>query len=131
VRLKPSYDPVETKFNYRRVILPPEIYRDAYNADNRHLPTRQTMEQYDQWFLQAVARNDINATRAFLNSGRSVNIINAEGDSALIVAIRYRAFDVARLLVARGANPMQPGKYGWSAVDYARAAGVPYIFNEG
>ena len=104
VKLAPSYKPKETKFNYRRVLLPAEIYRDSYNAANRHLPIRQTMESYDQLFLQAVARNDINGTRAFLNSGRDINTTNAQGESALTIAIRAGAVDTARLLEARGAS---------------------------
>jgi hypothetical protein len=104
VKLAPSYKPKVTKFNYRRVLLPAEIYRDSYNAANRHLPIRQTMESYDQLFLQAVARNDINGTRAFLNSGRDINTTSAQGESALTIAIRAGAVDTARLLEARGAS---------------------------
>ena len=63
-----------------------------------------TETDYDTHFLHAVARNDINTTRAFLNSGISVHTQNAFGQSALTIARQFGAFDVARLLMARGAS---------------------------
>jgi hypothetical protein len=119
--LKPSYAPVDTKFNFRRQLLPPTIYREAYSGANRHLPTARTMPQYDHYFILAAARNDVNAVRAMLANGRrNVNLTNAEGDSVLIVALRHGAFATARLLIARGADTSMRGANGWSAYDYAQ-----------
>ncbi|MFZ4126055.1 MAG: ankyrin repeat domain-containing protein [Rickettsiales bacterium] len=118
--LKPSYEPVETTFNFRRQVLPPTIYRDAYTNENRHLPVARDGQHYDNIFLLAVARNDVNAVRAMLANGRrDVNLTNAEGDSALIVALRHGALQTARLLLARGADPTMRGAGGLSPYDYA------------
>ncbi len=121
--LAPSRTYPKTKFNYKRVVLPASIYRAQYNGPNRHLPKRLTRADLDKDFLKAVARNDINATRALLNSGRNVNQMNAYGDSALIVAVRAGAYDTARLLIARGANTHFYGQGGKTAFHYARQQG--------
>lgn len=113
----------KTKFNYKRVVLPASIYRTQYNGQNRHLPKRLAREDLDKAFLIAVAKNDINGTRALINSGRNVNQMNAYGDSALIVAVRAGAYDTARLLLARGANPYFYGQGGKTAFHYARQQG--------
>lgn len=121
--LAPSRTYPKTKFNYKHVVLPASIYRARYSAANRHLPVRHSNEDLDKMFLRAVAKNDINGTRALLNTGRNVNQMNAYGDSALIVAVRSGAFDTARLLIARGANPSFYGQGGKTAFDYARQQG--------
>lgn len=121
--LAPSIIPPATKFNYKRVVLPATIYRAKYGVLNRHLPIRRTNEDLDLMFLRAVAKNDINSTRALLKTGRNVNQMNAYGDSALIVAVRSGAYDTARLLLARGANPHFYGQGGKTAFDYARQQG--------
>lgn len=118
--LKPSYKPKETIFNFRRQILPSTIYRESYSNANRHLPVARNGQSYDHIFLLAVARNDVNAVRAMLANGRrDVNLINAEGDTALIVALRHGGLQTARLLLARGADPTMRGANGLSPYDYA------------
>lgn len=114
-KLKPVVKPRSISFNYRRQLLPGTIYKPSYDAENRHLPTAVTGEDYDRWFLESVANNDINATRALLDRGRDANMVNAEGDTVLVMALRYGAYDTARLLLARGANPALAGPSGLSA----------------
>lgn len=121
--LAPSRTYPTTKFNYKRVALPSTVYRKTYSPQNRHLPVRLTRADYDRMLIAAVARNDVNGTRALLNSGRDVNQRDANGDSALIVAIRAGAYDTARLLLARGANAGFYGRGGKTAFHYARASG--------
>jgi hypothetical protein len=126
--LKPSHTPVETSHDYRRVTLPSTIYRESYDPTNRQLPTAQTNALYDHYFLLAVARDDLDGIRAMLANGyRDVNLFNAEGDTALIVAIRHNAIAAARLLIARGADPYLTGKGGFSAYDYARQLDNPEL----
>ena len=129
VPLAPSYKPKKTKFNYKRTQLPSYVYRTHYNRENQHLPVRHTPETYDQHFLHAIARNDINTTRAFLNGGRSVHMQNTQGDNTAIIALQFGAFDVARLLIERGADPFAPGAYGLSALDYARRLQAHDVLN--
>lgn len=102
--LAPSIVPPRLGYNYRRFVLPSEIYSRAYTIENQHLPMAQTREDYGRWFLQSVARNDIDAARAFLNSGVPVDTANENGETALALAERYGAEDTARLLIARGAR---------------------------
>lgn len=102
--LAPTVIPTQTNFNYRRVILPGTIYRSAYDADNRHLPTAVTREQYVALLFQRVAANDVEATRTLLNTGLSPDEPGASGETPLSVARRAGAADTAALLVARGAR---------------------------
>lgn len=102
--LKPSSVNVTTRFNYRRQVLPSDIYRPAYDPANRHLPTRVTAGDYDRELLAAVARNDVDATRAMLNTRQSINLASLQGADLLSVARQYRAGDTERLLLARGAR---------------------------
>ncbi|PZP84490.1 MAG: hypothetical protein DI582_08625 [Azospirillum brasilense] len=102
--LAPAIRPVKTNFNFRRQILPNEIYRSSYTPDNRHLPTARTREYYVQLLIGSVARNDLNGTRALLNTGISVNTTDGSGASLLSIARQYGARDTERLLIARGAN---------------------------
>jgi len=102
--LAPAVRPVRTNFNFRRQILPNEIYRSSYDKENRHLPTARTREYYVQLLIGSVARNDLNGTRALLNTGISVNTTDASGVSLLSIARQYGARDTERLLIARGAN---------------------------
>jgi hypothetical protein len=122
-RLRPVMKPRKIDFDYRRQILPSTIYRKAYDPDNQHLPPAVYAEDYDHLFLAGVAANNIDATRALLDTGRNVNLMNAEGDTALTVALTHGAADTARLLVARGADPMLVGASGRSAYDVAAATG--------
>jgi hypothetical protein len=102
--LAPSIIPPKTNFNYRRQILPDAIYQPAYSRENRHLPIVVTMNDYTSQFLAAVARNDVNGTRALLNAGVNVNVTTSSGETAMGLAQRVGARDTARLLAARGAK---------------------------
>ena len=103
-RLKPSIQPINTSFNYRRVLLPSEIYRASYDRDNAHLPIRTTREDYVRDLFSAATSNDINGTRALLNAGTDINATDAYGQTPLAAARRAGAYDTAALLMARGAR---------------------------
>ncbi|MFM9890378.1 MAG: hypothetical protein ACKVOE_07070 [Rickettsiales bacterium] len=102
--LAPTEIPTRTNFNYRRVVLPGTIYREAYSPENRHLPVAVNREQYVALLFQRVAANDVEATRALLNTGISPSQPDASGQTPLSIARRYNAPDTARLLIARGAQ---------------------------
>lgn len=121
--LKKSFAPIRHSYNYKRTMLPPSIYKREYSAENRHLPKATTREDYDRHLFGAVAANDINAARAFLNMGKSVNLTNANGETLLMTAVRYGAVDTARLLLARGANPKLAGSNGVTALQLAEMSG--------
>ena len=68
------------------------------------------------------------AMRAMLTDGhRNANLMNADGDSVLIVALRHGALATARLLIAYGADVGYSGSGGWSAMDYANYWGDPEL----
>lgn len=122
-KLKPSIAPLRNTYNYQRQILPPSIYKREYTAENRHLPKATTREDYDRHLFGAVAANNVNATRAFLEMGKSVNLANANGETLLMVAVRYGALDTARLLLARGADPRLSGAAGMTPLSLAESTG--------
>lgn len=102
--LAPAIVPKETTFNYRRQILPDAIYRPDYDAANAHLPTRITRDDYARLLISRVAADDLDATRALLDRGLSVNTADGSGRSLLTIARHAGASATARLLVARGAQ---------------------------
>lgn len=122
-RLRPTITPLRHTFNYQRQMLPPSIYKRDYSPENRHLPKATTREDYDRHLFGAVAANNVNATRAFLNMGKNVNLVNANGETLLMTAIRYGAVDTARLLLARGADPRASGSGGMTPLQLAQSSG--------
>lgn len=122
-KLKPSIPALSLTYNYQRQILPPNISRKQYQPGNRHLPQAVMREDYDRHLFGAVAANDVNGTRAFLDMGKSVNLLNAKGETLLVTAARYGALDTARLLLARGASPSMAGTNGVTPLSIAQASG--------
>jgi hypothetical protein len=120
VALAPSIKPKTTKFDYRHAgnTLPYDMYRGPGNS---HLPPRMNDTRVQAEYFYVIAQNNINATRAFIDAGQSIEAPNTQGDTPLIVALQFGALDVARLLVVHGANPHAIGAMGVSAMDYARA----------
>ena len=103
-RLAPAIVPPKTSFNYRRQVLPDAIYKKQYDRDNDHLPVAVTREDYTRLLFERVAANDIDATRALLNTGLPVTLRDGSGQSLLGIARQYNARDTANLLIARGAT---------------------------
>lgn len=122
-KLKPSVKPLSLTYNYQRQVLPPAIYRKEYSPNNSHLPKAQTRDDYDRHLFGVVAANDVNATRAFLEMGKSVDMVSPRGDTLLMTAVRYGALDTARLLLARGANPGLAGSNGQTPLSLAQRSG--------
>ncbi len=103
-KLAPAIVPPETSFNYRREVLPPTIYRDAYAARNRHLPRAVMRQDYEQLLFASVTRNDVETARALLNAGTNINAMAVTGETPLMVARRIGAHATAELLYARGGH---------------------------
>lgn len=122
-KLRPSFQPVRNAYNYQRVVLPPSLYKREYSPENRHLPRATTREDYDRHLFGAVAANDVNTTRAFLEMGKSVNLANAGGETLLMTAVRYGSLDTMRLLLARGADPRMAGSNGMTPLQMAESSG--------
>ena len=123
-RLRPVIHHVHNKnYNYQRQILPPSIYKQAYSGHNRHLPKAMSVQEYDRHLFGAVAANNVNGTRAFLERGKSVNMMNGNGETLLMTAVRYGALDTMRLLLARGADPRLGGINGMTPLQLAESSG--------
>jgi len=96
--LAPAVVPMETRFNYRRQILPPTISRTRYSRDNGHLPRAVMREDYAELLVNRAAVDDLEATRALLNAG-------ADSKEAALAAARISgATRTEQLLLARGAR---------------------------
>jgi ankyrin repeat protein len=74
--------------------------------------------------FQAIANNNLNGIRALMNMGVPLTIRSAEnGETPLSHAMRYHAYDAARLLLALGLNPNDANGDGSTPLHYATQAG--------
>jgi ankyrin repeat protein len=91
---------------------------------------QRTQEPRDKWLppggltplLFAARDGRVDGTKALLDSGADVNVIDPDRQSALVIALINGHFDVAGVLIERGADVNAPDKVGrtalWAAVDY-------------
>jgi hypothetical protein len=107
-------------YKYER--LPDPIYAKYYTKGNKHLPRARYEQDYDALAFTTIRRDDMNGLRAILNTGRSANMVDANGDSLLITAVRYNAINAARLLLLRHADPNVQDHNGMTALAIARQA---------
>lgn len=66
--------------------------------------------------LEAAMFNDVEAVKAFIESGADINQTNDYGQTALILACNYDYEDLAEYLIAQGADPNVQGQDGGSAL---------------
>lgn len=99
--------------------LPSKIYRKSYSIDNYHLPTARYEHEYDEQLFKAVGNDRPEIVRSLLETGRAIEMHNAEGDTPLLYAVRTRALNTLRMLLGRGANPNAANNRGISALHYA------------
>jgi ankyrin repeat protein len=69
-------------------------------------------------FLFAVRAGSIDASKALLDAGANVNDLLSDGESALIVALANAHWELANLLLDKGADPNLAGA-GWNALHQA------------
>jgi len=116
-RHKPTFE------NYRTEYLPDNIYKKLYDSHNLHLPIAYYNSDYNQMAFITAARDDINGLNAILSTGKSVNLTNGQGETILMVAVKNNAINVARLLLARKANPNIADIQGITPIDVAKLNG--------
>jgi len=116
--------PLNRSFNYKREILSPRVYKQEYDAQNRHLPARQTQHSYDQATFAAAASNNLDGLRAMLEyGGRARDMRNEHGESLADVAYRFRAYDTLHYLSAIGVRRgQQHSSFGQNSENYAMRA---------
>jgi ankyrin repeat protein len=75
--------------------------------------------------IAAAARGRVRDLRAWLTRGVPVDAADAEGNTALMAAVRARRVAAAALLLKAGADPDRPNNAGLSARDLARSLDDP------
>lgn len=105
--------------------LPKQIYKKYYEADNRHLPVAYYESDYDQFMFINAMDNDTNAIRSLMHTGRSANMVDHDGDTPLIVAVRSDSVDAARLLLAHNADMTVKDKHGMTVLQIAKQVNDP------
>lgn len=67
---------------------------------------------------RAITKSDVDLDR----------IYDAEGSTPLIIAIRYKRYDIVRILLANGANPNKTDQHGMEPIRLAAIAGDKDVF---
>jgi len=111
------------KKNYHTQILPEAIYKKGYSPDNGHLPHAVYESDYDGALFSTIDNNDMEALRAVIRQGRSLEVRDLGGDTPFIHAALTGNNDAARLLLAHGADIDAQGKYGTTALQIAAFQG--------
>ncbi|MBM3618781.1 MAG: hypothetical protein FJX23_09625, partial [Alphaproteobacteria bacterium] len=99
--------------------LSPSVYKKEYSRDNRHLPVAQYERDYDEQLFLAVAADNTNVVRTLLQTGRSTEMRNPEGDTLLTYAVRNGSKNVVRMLLGRNVDVNANGAKGLTALQYA------------
>ncbi|MCH2547771.1 MAG: ankyrin repeat domain-containing protein [Alphaproteobacteria bacterium] len=107
--------------------LPAKIYKKEYSRDNGHLPEARYEHEYDAQLFLAAGNDRVQVVRALLDTGRSIEMRNAEGDTPLVYAVRARGVNVMRMLLGRGANPNATNDRGITPLHYAIIANSPIM----
>lgn len=105
--------------------LPSTIYKKEYSRDNGHLPAARYEHEYDAQMFLATGNDRPETVRSLLNTGRSIEMRNADGDTPLLYAVRTNAQNTLRMLLGKGANPNATNNRGVSALHYAILAHSP------
>lgn len=91
-------------YDYHRQELPPTISKAVYNLDNRHLPPAIYWQSLEMDMFYAAREGDMNAMRALVAKGVSVNLHNQLGEPLITLAARYGRSDVVHWLIVHGAR---------------------------
>ena len=95
--------------------LPEQVYKKYYDPYNRHLPTAYYEQEYDKLLFLTAAHNDVDGLRAMLDSGRSPNLKDANGDTVLLVAVKSNSVNAVKLLLNRNADARIKDRNGFTA----------------
>lgn len=109
---------------------PGAIYKKSYDKLNRHLPVAYSEDDYDRLVYTTIENDDINGLRCLLNTkGRDINMINAQGDTPLMAAVKENSVNAVRLLVKRNANRAIEDSNGWTPLQVAERMGNPIVIS--
>jgi len=103
--------------------LPEEIYKKSYDNLNRHLPVAYYEKDYNSLLFVTAMHDDYNGLRSLLNQGRDINLVNEEGNTPLLVAVKNNAANAAVLLLKRHARRDVTDSNGMTPVQIASQMG--------
>jgi len=103
----------------------------AGNALAKSLPPRESAERLgpaaaqvpSEGLLVAVNKGDIEAARVLLQTTNADAERDADGRTALAIAVLRADAPLVKLLLASGANPRAADRFGQTPVSYAAASG--------
>lgn len=99
------------------------IYKQGYNRGlgMAGMPVNQ---HYNRMIFQLAAKNDLNAVRAFADSGYDILAIrNDDGDTLLMHAVRNQAVTIVQYLLVIRADVKTTNRYGFTALHIAAFVG--------
>lgn len=67
--------------------------------------------------------DDINGLRSVLDAGRDMELVDADGDTPLLVAVKHNAVNTSRLLLSRHANYNVTDRNGMTPIQIAEQNG--------
>lgn len=92
-------------YDYRNVILSPNISKKYYGEENMHLPKSFYQSEYSNLLFAAVADDNIQYIKALLSKDADINARIAEtGDTPLMYALKKNKMNAFRYLILRGAD---------------------------
>jgi ankyrin repeat protein len=112
-----------TQDYFRSERLPSTIYKKSYDKLNKQLPVARYENEIDGLVFVTAQHDDINGLRAVLDSGRSMELMDKDGDTPLLVAVRHNAINTTRLLLLRHANYNVADRNGMTPIQIAEQQG--------
>lgn len=109
--------------NYRTQRLPNSISKKSYNRDNEHLPLAAYSNEYKQILFDSAASGNLDVLRAMIDNFDDTEILDEEGNTALIYAVMAGNLESALTLTSLGANVNAQNYNGVSALYAATKMG--------
>ena len=102
---------------------PQEYYAKRFGKENLHLPPAYFDSYYTRLAFNAVAKEDLNALRFFIENYNALHKYNLDGDNLLIHAADLSKYNSARLLIEKKTNINYKNSYALTALHIAAIKG--------
>lgn len=111
-------------YDYRNVILPPNISKEKYSTENQHLPKRFNQDQFSSLLFTAVDDNSVAALKTLMGQGADINCReNTLERTPLMYAVVKNKVTAARYLLMKGAHVNVADKNGATPLHLAMGIG--------
>ncbi|MCL7707512.1 ankyrin repeat domain-containing protein, partial [Enterobacter kobei] len=77
-------------------------------------PDAKDKTSHEPIIFETIKAKNTDTLEAMLNAGANINITDSLGNTLLIDALDYHAYDHVLLLLEKGADPEIHGKFGWT-----------------